>query len=129
MVLKILQNLQKNTYDRVSILIKLMASTCNFIKKETGTGVFQWILGNFQEHLFTENIQWVFLGIKKELLCKFHLHQLMITIRANKSLALTFNQLHKLLKLYTIFVVHVFQETKLIKSTCLLLEKKVISEI
>ena len=32
--LKILQSLQKNTFARVSFLIKLQAKACNFIKKE-----------------------------------------------------------------------------------------------
>ena len=29
---------------------------CSLIKKETGTGVFLWILRNFKEHLFLWNI-------------------------------------------------------------------------
>ena len=37
--LEISQNSQENTCARVSFLIKLQASTCNFIKKKTGTGV------------------------------------------------------------------------------------------
>ena len=28
---------------------------CNFIKKETSTGVFLWFLRNFKEHLFLQN--------------------------------------------------------------------------
>ena len=35
MFLKISQNSQENTGDRVSFLIKLQAEACNFIKKET----------------------------------------------------------------------------------------------
>ena len=40
MVLEISQNSQENTCARVSLLIKLQASACNFIKKETLTKVF-----------------------------------------------------------------------------------------
>ena len=28
---------------------------CNFVKKDSGTGVFLWILRNFLEHLFLQN--------------------------------------------------------------------------
>ena len=38
--LEILQNSQKNTCARVSFLIKLQTSACNFIKKETLAQVF-----------------------------------------------------------------------------------------
>ena len=31
---------------------KLWRQACNFIKKETGTGVFPWILRNFRENIF-----------------------------------------------------------------------------
>ena len=44
MFLEISQNLQDNICARVSFLIK---KACNFIKKETDTGVFLWILRNF----------------------------------------------------------------------------------
>ena len=40
MLLEILQNSQENTCVRVSLLINLQASTCNFIKKETLAQVF-----------------------------------------------------------------------------------------
>ena len=43
--LGISQNLQENTCARVSFLIKLW-------KKDSGKGVFLWILQNFQEHFF-----------------------------------------------------------------------------
>ena len=47
--LDISQNLQENTCAKVSFLIKLEVSACNFIKKgDPGTGVFQWIFRNFQ---------------------------------------------------------------------------------
>ena len=39
-VLKNLQNLQENTYSRVTFLIKLQVSACDFIKKETLAQVF-----------------------------------------------------------------------------------------
>ena len=48
--LEISQNSQENTCARVSFLIKLQASVCNIIKKETLTGVFLWALQNFKEH-------------------------------------------------------------------------------
>ena len=38
--LEISQNLQENIYARVSFLIKLQASGCNFIKKETLSQMF-----------------------------------------------------------------------------------------
>ena len=45
--LEIPQNSQENTRDRVSFLIKLQASSCHFIKKETLAQVLSWILQNF----------------------------------------------------------------------------------
>ena len=51
MFLKISQNSLKNICDRVCFGIKLQASACNFLKIVTGTGVFLFILWNFQEHL------------------------------------------------------------------------------
>ena len=39
-VLKISPNSQENTYARVSLLIKLQATVCNFIKKDTLAQVF-----------------------------------------------------------------------------------------
>ena len=33
----------------------LFRQACNFIKKDSGTGVFLWILRNFLEHLFLQN--------------------------------------------------------------------------
>ena len=48
MFLKILQNPQENTSASVFILIKLQAEACNFTKKrDSGWGVFLWILQNF----------------------------------------------------------------------------------
>ena len=54
MFLKISQNSLKNTCARVSLLIKLQASACIFFlkKSDSGTGVFLWILQNFQDYLF-----------------------------------------------------------------------------
>ena len=51
LLLEILQNSQENTCARVSFLIKLQASTCNFIKKETLAQVF-CILNCLLYHLF-----------------------------------------------------------------------------
>ena len=42
--LKISQNSQENTCARVPFLI--------LIKNDSGTGIFLWISGNFQEHLY-----------------------------------------------------------------------------
>ena len=52
--LKISQKFTENTCARVSFLIKLKEpEACNFIKKRnSGTGVFLWILRNFKEHLY-----------------------------------------------------------------------------
>ena len=48
MFLEISQNSQENTcVTWVSILMKLQVKTNNFIKKETDTDVFLWILQNF----------------------------------------------------------------------------------
>ena len=47
-VFKILQNSQKNTWARVSFLMKVRAEACNFIKKRnSATGGFDQILRNF----------------------------------------------------------------------------------
>ena len=57
MSLKISQNSQENTRVRVSFLIKLQASACNFIKKETPAQVYscefyEFFKNNFlKEHL------------------------------------------------------------------------------
>ena len=43
---------------RVSFLIKLQASACNFIKKESGTGLLLWILQNSNKNtLFIQHLQ------------------------------------------------------------------------
>ena len=54
MFLRILQHSQENTCARVSFLIKLQALCFN--KKDSGTGVFLWMLWNFSEHLFQRNL-------------------------------------------------------------------------
>ena len=52
---KISQNSQENTCARVSFLIKLQASTCNFIKKETLAQLFSCEFCEiFKEHLFLQ---------------------------------------------------------------------------
>ena len=51
--LKILQDLQENTCGKVSILIKLQSWCLQLHQyRESDTGVFQWILKTFSEHLF-----------------------------------------------------------------------------
>ena len=46
--LEISQNSQENTCDRVSFLIKLQAWALQFyLKRDSGTGIFLWILWNF----------------------------------------------------------------------------------
>ena len=51
--LEILQNSQENTCVRVSFWIKLQASVCNFIKKETLTQVFSFEFGKISENTFS----------------------------------------------------------------------------
>ena len=54
--LKISQNSQENTCDRVSLLLKLQSSACNFIKKETLAQVFSCQFSEiFKELLFLQN--------------------------------------------------------------------------
>ena len=51
--LKISQNSQENSSVRVSFFIKLQASGLQrYKKRNSGIGVFLWILRNFQGHLF-----------------------------------------------------------------------------
>ena len=47
LLLKISQNVQKNTCARVSLLIKLQDEAWNIIKRDSGKGVFLWILQKF----------------------------------------------------------------------------------
>ena len=52
-LLKISQISQEITCARVSFFIKLQASGLHFYqKKESGTGLFLWILQNFQNNFF-----------------------------------------------------------------------------
>ena len=44
---EISQNSQENSCARASFLMKLQVKANNFIKKETDTDVFLWILRNF----------------------------------------------------------------------------------
>ena len=41
---------------RPEVFYENRSYACSFIKKETGTGVFLWILRNFAKHLFTEHL-------------------------------------------------------------------------
>ena len=50
--LEILQNSQGNTRARVSFLIKLQSSACNFIKKKTLVQVFSCEFGKFSKNTF-----------------------------------------------------------------------------
>ena len=53
--LKISQNSQENICARVSLLIKVMTWSLQFyLKRDSGTRVFLWILWNFQEYIFRE---------------------------------------------------------------------------
>ena len=57
MFLKISQDSQENTCARVSFLIKLQVSVCNFIKKETLAQVFSCeVCKNFKNTFFTEQL-------------------------------------------------------------------------
>ena len=53
--LKILQNSLENTCARVSLLIKLQANVCNFVKKETLVQVFSCEFCEFLRALFFIN--------------------------------------------------------------------------
>ena len=50
--LKISNNSEENTCARVSLLIKLQASVCNFIKKETPAQLFSCEFATFLRALF-----------------------------------------------------------------------------
>ena len=52
MFLEILQNSQKNSCATVSILIKLQAETCDFIKKEALAQVFSWEFCKISKNTF-----------------------------------------------------------------------------
>ena len=55
-LLKVLQNSQENTCLRVSFLLKLKASGLKlYLKRDSGTDVFLWILRNFYKHPFLQN--------------------------------------------------------------------------
>ena len=77
--LEISQNSQGNTCTSVSFLIKLLTwgqilffnkvaglRPATLLKKASGTGVFLWILWNFQEHIFLQNTSggcfWTFIA-------------------------------------------------------------------
>ena len=47
----VLANFAKFTA-KICARLKLQASVWNFVKKETLTGIFLWILRHFKEHLF-----------------------------------------------------------------------------
>ena len=52
-VLEISQNSQENTYSRASFLIKLEVWHLQiYLKRDSGKGVFLWILWHFQEHIY-----------------------------------------------------------------------------
>ena len=54
---KIFQNFQENTCVGVSFLMKLLALGLQFCwKRDSETGVFIWILKNFQDFLFIEHL-------------------------------------------------------------------------
>ena len=63
--LKISQNSQENTCARVSFLIKLQASPCNFIKKEILAQVSSCeICEIFKNSFFIEHLRWQFLQLE-----------------------------------------------------------------
>ena len=62
MLLRILQNFEENTYIRVSFLIKLNVSACNFIKKEILTQVFSCKFCEIFKNTFSiEHLRWLLL--------------------------------------------------------------------
>ena len=68
MFLRILQNSQEGTCARVSFLIKLQVWGLQlYWKRDSGTGVFRWILQNFlKKPLLTEHFRWLLLAFQSE---------------------------------------------------------------
>ena len=63
--LEISQNSQENTCARVSILIKLQAEACKFIKKETQAQVFSYEFGEISKNTFSiKHIWWLLLYLR-----------------------------------------------------------------
>ena len=60
-LLMISQNSQETTCVGVSFLLKLQA--CNFIEKDSGTGVFLYILKSSSEQVFIERLRWLHLNV------------------------------------------------------------------
>ena len=61
--LKLSQNLQENTYARVSLFIKLQGLGLQlYWKRDPGTGVFLWICKIFQKTFFIEHLWWLLLN-------------------------------------------------------------------
>ena len=55
--LKISQNSQENTYARVFFSMKLQVLGLKiYLKRDSSKGLFLWVMQNFQEHLFLQNI-------------------------------------------------------------------------
>ena len=68
MFLNILQNSQENTCARVSFLIKLETSGLQlYWKRDSGTGIFLWILQNFWEQLFFTEHLWTTVSAYKKI--------------------------------------------------------------
>ena len=62
----VLENLTKYTFDRVSFLIKLLASACNFIKKMTLAQVLPCEFCEiFENTFFIEQFWWLLLIMTK----------------------------------------------------------------
>ena len=92
--LKVLQNSLENTNDRVSILTKLQASTCNFIEIVTLAMVFSSEICELFKNISLQNtFGGCFRRVKRSQnsLYTFRFYQLMITITVMKSLASIFN--------------------------------------
>ena len=63
--LKVSQNSQENTIVRASFSIKLQASTCNFIEKETLAQVFSCEFCEILKKTFlTDNLQWLLYNLE-----------------------------------------------------------------
>ena len=80
-----MQNSQENTCARVSYLIKMQASACNFIKNEILTQVFSCEFGEISKiTFFTEHIRVtasvVFIYWPKQILYQIHLQFLCSSI-------------------------------------------------
>ena len=77
MFLEVLQNSQEKTCGRISLLVNLKASACNFIKKETLSQVFPCEI--FKNTYFTEHL-WATTSAGNTKVCPIFLEELYIIL-------------------------------------------------